>query len=35
MLANHRAEAVWRVMRGNRHLRRGLVRAGFKGGWLA
>ncbi len=34
MLANHRADSIWRVMRGNRYLRRGLDRAGFKGGWL-
>jgi len=34
MLANHRGEEVWRTMRGNAHLRRGLQRAGFSGGWL-
>ncbi len=34
MLANHRGELVWKVMRGNAHLRRGLRRAGFTGGWL-
>lgn len=34
MIENHRSELVWRVMRDNRHLRRGLVRAGFTGGWL-
>lgn len=35
MLANHREGLVWRVMRRNPHLRRGLQRAGFEGGWLA
>jgi hypothetical protein len=35
MLANHRGDIVWRAMRGNPHLRRGLLRAGFSGGWLA
>jgi hypothetical protein len=35
MLANYRADVVWKVMRGNRHIRRGLLRAGFAGGWLA
>jgi hypothetical protein len=34
MLENHRSELIWRVMRGNAHLRRGLRRAGFEGGWL-
>ncbi|MDP1901374.1 MAG: glucoamylase family protein [Rubrivivax sp.] len=34
MLANHRGELVWKAMRGNEHLRRGLQRAGFRGGWL-
>lgn len=34
MLANYRTEAVWRVMRRSAHVRRGLVRAGFTGGWL-
>ncbi|MBP6901584.1 MAG: hypothetical protein KBC73_15930 [Burkholderiaceae bacterium] len=34
MLGNHRGEIVWRAMRRNAHLRRGLVRAGFSGGWL-
>jgi hypothetical protein len=34
MLENHRSGLVWRVMRGNPHLVRGLVRAGFRGGWL-
>jgi hypothetical protein len=35
MLENYRSELIWRVMRGNPHLRRGLVRAGFSGGWLS
>ncbi len=34
MIENHRSGFVWRVMRGNPHLRRGLERAGFTGGWL-
>ncbi len=34
MAANHRRDQVWRHMRGNAQLRRGLQRAGFSGGWL-
>ena len=34
MAANHRRDEVWRLMRGNAQLRRGLQRAGFTGGWL-
>jgi hypothetical protein len=34
MIENHRSELVWRVMRGNPHIIRGLRRAGFRGGWL-
>jgi hypothetical protein len=34
MIENHRSGLVWRVMRRNRHLVRGLRRAGFTGGWL-
>jgi hypothetical protein len=34
MIANYRDDAVWRVMRGNRYIRAGLERAGFRGGWL-
>jgi hypothetical protein len=34
MLANHRDEVVWKDMRRNEHLKRGLQRAGFTGGWL-
>ena len=35
MLENWRTELVWRVMRTNPYLVRGLQRAGFGGGWLA
>jgi hypothetical protein len=34
MLENHRSELVWRVMRRDRQLVRGLRAAGFQGGWL-
>ena len=34
MLANYRDDLVWKTMRGNAHLQRGLKRAGFTGGWL-
>lgn len=34
MVENHRSEMVWRLMRRNPHLVRGLCRAGFTGGWL-
>jgi hypothetical protein len=34
MIENARSELVWRVMRRNPHLVRGLRRAGFAGGWL-
>jgi hypothetical protein len=34
MAENHRSELVWRHMRRNPHLIRGLRRAGFSGGWL-
>ena len=34
MVENHRSELVWKVMRRNPHVRRGLERAGFTGGWL-
>lgn len=34
MMENHRSELVWRVMRKNPHIRKGLERAGFTGGWL-
>lgn len=34
MVENYRSGLVWRVMRRSAPLRRGLVRAGFTGGWL-
>lgn len=34
MMGNHNGELIWRVMRKNAHLVRGLKRAGFTGGWL-
>jgi len=34
MIENHRSGLVWKVLRGNPHIRRGLERAGFTGGWL-
>jgi hypothetical protein len=34
MLENYRSALIWRVMRNNSYLRRGLERAGFSGGWL-
>ena len=34
MMENHRSGLVWRVMRTNPHIRRGLQRLGFSGGWL-
>jgi hypothetical protein len=34
MIENHRSGLVWRVMREDPIIRRGLVRAGFTGGWL-
>jgi hypothetical protein len=35
MIENWRTGLIWRVMRGNPHIVRGLKRAGFTGGWLA
>ena len=35
MIENYRSDFVWRVMRNDPYLRRGLERAGFSGGWLA
>ncbi len=35
MIANYRNGFVWNVMKKNAHIRKGLVRAGFTGGWLA
>ena len=34
MIENYRSELVWRLMRENSAVRRGLCRAGFEGGWL-
>jgi hypothetical protein len=34
MLENYRSELVWRLMRKNRYIIKGLRRAGFTGGWL-
>jgi hypothetical protein len=34
MIENHRSGLVWRVLRGNPHVVRGLRGAGFRGGWL-
>ena len=34
-IENWRTGLVWSIMRRNPHIRRGLERAGFTGGWLA
>ncbi len=34
MIENYRSELIWRVMRSNPYIVRGLKRAGFEGGWL-
>lgn len=34
MIENYRSDLVWKVMRSNPHIVRGLKRAGFTGGWL-
>ena len=34
MIENYRSGLVWRIMRRNVYVRRGLERAGFQGGWL-
>jgi hypothetical protein len=34
MIANYRNDFVWDTMKNNPHIRRGLERAGFNGGWL-
>jgi hypothetical protein len=34
MIENHRSGLVWNTMKKNEHIRRGLKRAGFTGGWL-
>jgi hypothetical protein len=35
MLENYRSELIWKTMKKTPHIRRGLERAGFTGGWLA
>jgi hypothetical protein len=35
MIENHRSGLIWRLMRENPHIVRGLCRAGFTGGWIA
>jgi hypothetical protein len=34
MIENYRSELIWTVMKRNQHVRTGLQRAGFEGGWL-
>lgn len=34
MMENHRSGLIWRTMRKNPHIRRGLERLDFEGGWL-
>ncbi|HEX6925621.1 MAG TPA: glucoamylase family protein [Longimicrobiaceae bacterium] len=34
MIENYRSELIWRLMRNNDYIVRGLCRAGFSGGWL-
>ncbi|HUP46684.1 MAG TPA: glucoamylase family protein, partial [Thermoanaerobaculia bacterium] len=34
MIENHRSGLIWRLMRQNEHIVRGLKKAGFTGGWL-
>jgi hypothetical protein len=35
MIENYRSELIWKIMQRNPHIRRGLERAGFTGGWLS
>jgi hypothetical protein len=35
MIENHRSGLIWDIMREDPHIRRGLDRAGFTGGWLS
>jgi len=35
MVENYQSELIWNTMKKNPHVRRGLERAGFSGGWLA
>jgi hypothetical protein len=34
MIENHRSGLIWKLMRSSPHIRLGLKRAGFRGGWL-
>ena len=34
MIENHQSELIWKTMRKNQYIKRGLKRAGFTGGWL-
>ena len=34
MMENHRSGLIWRTMQKNPHIRVGLTRIGFRGGWL-
>jgi hypothetical protein len=34
MIENHRTELIWRLLRACPYIRKGLRRAGFRGGWL-
>jgi hypothetical protein len=34
MIENHRSQLIWKLMRNCPHIRRGLLRAGFRKGWL-
>jgi hypothetical protein len=34
MIENYRSQLIWKLMRGCPHIKRGLRRAGFRGGWL-
>ena len=35
MIENHRSRLIWDLMRSSQHIRRGLGKAGFTGGWLS
>jgi hypothetical protein len=35
MIENWRTELLWKTMRKNPYLKKGLLRAGFQGGWLS
>ncbi|KQU87480.1 hypothetical protein ASD12_08100 [Mesorhizobium sp. Root102] len=35
MIENHRSGLIWKLMRSNQHIRNGLRKAGFSGGWLS